>query len=61
MVQAPKLGRPNCWEPVFIMIWAGAWLKASVCIDLINVMSSTTPARCGSNSDSSIPFFPCRE
>ena len=28
------LGRPNCCEPVFIMIWPGAWLNASVTIDL---------------------------
>ena len=28
------LGRPKCCEPVLIRIWPGAWLKASVTIDL---------------------------
>ena len=31
-------------EPVFIRIWPGAWLKASVTIDLTMAMSSTTVA-----------------
>ena len=53
------LGRPNCCEPVFIRIWAGAWLNASVTIDLTIAMSSTTVARCGSSSDSSAPHWPC--
>ena len=39
---APMLGRPNCCEPVFMKIWAGAWLNASVSIDLTIAMSSAT-------------------
>ena len=53
------LGRPNCCEPVFMKIWPGAWLNASVSIDLTIATSSTTSARCGSNSDSSAPELPC--
>src|SRR5262249_34424207 len=34
----PMLGRPNCCEPVFMKIWAGAWLNASVTIDLTIAM-----------------------
>ena len=33
---------PNCCEPVLIRIWPGAWLNASVTIDLTMAMSSTT-------------------
>ena len=47
MAQAPKEGRPNCCEPVFIRICAGAWLKASVDIDLTMAMSSTISASVG--------------
>ena len=39
--------------------WAGAWLKASVAIDLTMAMSSTTVAVYGSSSDSSAPLWPC--
>ncbi len=53
------LGRPNCCEPVFMKIWAGAWLKASVTIDLTIATSSTTSPRCGSSSESSAPDWPC--
>ena len=59
MVHAPRLGRPNCCEPVFMKICAGAWLNASVTIDLTIATSSTTSARCGSSSDSSAPDRPC--
>jgi hypothetical protein len=58
VAQAPRLGRPNWVEPVFIRIWPGAWLKASVTIDLTMATSSTTPARCGSSSESSAPLWP---
>ena len=53
------LGRPNCCEPVFMKICAGAWLKASVSIDFTMAMSSTTPARWGSSSETSAPDAPC--
>ena len=57
--QAPMLGRPKICEPVFIKICPGAWLNASVTIDLTMAMSSTTVARCGSSSESSVPHWPC--
>ena len=38
----------------------GAWLKASVTIPLTTAMSSTTVARCGNSSESSVPLWPCR-
>src|SRR3954467_15385567 len=60
VVHAPKLGRPNCWLPVFIMICPGAWLNASVCSDFTMHKSSATVARCGNNSDNSAPDCPCR-
>ena len=53
------LGRPNCCDPVFIRSCPGAWLNASVTIDLTMVMSSTTPARCGNSSETSAPDWPC--
>ncbi len=49
------LGRPNCCEPVFMKICAGAWLNASVCMDFTMAMSSATPARWGSSSEISAP------
>ena len=36
------LGRPNCAEPVFMKICAGAWLIASVIIDRMIAISSAT-------------------
>ena len=53
------LGRPKICEPVLIMICPGAWLKASVTIPLTTAMSSTTVARCGNSSESSVPLWPC--
>ncbi len=57
---APKLGRPKICEPVFIKIWPGAWLNASVTIACTMAMSSTTAARCGRSSESSAPLWPWR-
>ena len=37
-----------------------AWLNASVTIPLTTAMSSTTVARCGSSSESSVPLWPWR-
>ena len=31
--QLPAAGRPEIIEPVFMKVWAGSWLIASVCID----------------------------
>ena len=53
------LGRPNCCEPVFIRIWPGAWLNASVAIDLTMRDVVDDLARCGSSSESSAPLWPC--
>src|SRR6185369_5289908 len=58
VTHAPMLGRPNCWAPVFIMICAGAWLKASVTIDLTIVISSAIVARWGRSSESSVALLP---
>jgi len=52
------LGRPNCWAPVFIMICAGAWLKASVTSDFTIVMTSTMVARWGRSCEISVALFP---
>jgi hypothetical protein len=43
---------------VFIRIWPGAWLTASVCIDLTKQMSSAAAPVYGSSSDSSAPHLP---
>jgi len=58
---APKLGRPNCCEPVFIMICAGAWFTASVCMLRITQRSSAIPAMFGMSSENSMPDFPWGE
>ena len=55
------LGRPNCWVPVFIMSWAGAWLKASVTMDFTMVTSSMIFEKWGRSSEISAPEFPCFE
>ena len=57
---APKLGRPNCCAPVFIINWPGAWLNASVASDRTMAMSSTIAAVCGNSSDTSAPHLPWR-
>ena len=44
------LGRPNWVEPVFMKICPGAWLKATVFIELMMAMSSTALANSGSAS-----------
>ena len=31
--QLPAAGRPEIIEPVFMNVWAGSWLIASVCIE----------------------------
>ena len=37
----------------------GSWPLMSVCIERMSVTSSTMLAKCGSNSDTSIPLWPC--
>ena len=52
------LGRPGCWEPVWMNVIAGSWLIASVFIDLMTVRSSTIFAVCGSSSLTHVPDLP---
>ena len=47
--QAPMLGRPASWAPVWKKVTAGSWLIASVCIDLMKHSSSATFAVYGSS------------
>ena len=49
------LGRPGCWNPVWMNVIAGSWLIASVFIVLMTVMSSTIFAVCGSSSLTQVP------
>ena len=54
------LGRPGCWNPVWMNVMAGSWLIASVFIVLMTVMSSTIFAVWGSSSLTQVPDWPCR-
>ncbi len=53
------LGRPMIWCPVFMNIWAGAWLNCVARIDFTMAISSTTSVKCGSRCDTSAPDWPC--
>ena len=53
------LGRPGCWNPVWMNVIAGSWLIASVYIVLMTVMSSTILAVWGSSSLTHVPDLPC--
>ena len=52
------LGRPAICDPVFMYMWAGSWLIASVVIDRTKHRSSATDPIRGNNSLSSAPHFP---
>ena len=52
------LGRPAICEPVFMNMCAGSWLIASVVIERMRQMSSTTEPMCGNSEQSSVWFFP---
>ncbi len=52
------LGRPGCWNPVWMKVIAGSWLIASVYIVLMTVMSSTIFAVCGRSSLTHVPACP---
>ena len=52
----PMLGRPAICEPVFMNMWAGSWLIASVVIERMKQMSSMTEPICGNSSQISIPL-----
>ncbi len=47
MIQEPIAGRPEMVVPVFMKVWAGSWLIASVTIERMMQISSATVARCG--------------
>ena len=53
------LGRPASWAPVWKKVMPGSWLIASVCIDLMNVSSSTIFAVWGMRSLTQVPVAPC--
>ncbi len=52
------LGRPEIVVPVFMNVWAGSWLIASVCIERMMQRSSATSARRGKMVEISCPFWP---
>src|SRR5439155_14571411 len=54
----PIAGRPEMVVPVFINVWAGSWLIASVRSERTMHSSSATPARCGKTELISWPDRP---
>ena len=52
------LGRPAICEPVFMNMWAGSWLIASVVIELIRQMSPSTEPMWGKSSQMWVPLGP---
>src|SRR5215207_3631560 len=56
--QAPRDGRPGSSAPVSRNVTAGAWLMASVYIDLTNTHSSAIDPVCGRKSASLTPALP---
>ena len=49
------LGRPEMVVPVFMNVWAGSWLIASVCIERMMQRSSATEPSCGKSSHDLLP------
>src|SRR5688572_25195566 len=58
--QLPMLGRPEMVVPVFMKVWAGSWLIASVFIERMMQTSSLTAPRCGKSVAISWPDLPKR-
>src|SRR4051794_403946 len=52
------LGRPEIVEPVFMKVWAGSWLMASVTIERMTQISSEIDPMCGKRTDISWPDLP---
>ena len=52
------LGRPEMVVPVFMNVWAGSWLIASVVSERMMQISSATDPMCGSSSTISWLFLP---
>src|ERR687895_2828897 len=59
VTHAPSDGRPARTEPVFIWHTPPEWLMPSATQERTTAMSSTTPAVCGSQSDTQSPLCPC--
>ncbi len=51
-------GRPEMVVPVFMNVWAGSWLIASVVIERMMQSSSATEPMCGKSSQISWPDLP---
>ena len=58
MSQAPIDGRPTIWWPVFMKIWAGAWLNCVVWTERTTAALSAIVLKCGRSSDTSTPAGP---
>src|SRR3954451_7751875 len=56
----PMEGRPEIVVPVFMKVWAGSWLIASVTIERTMHMSSATEPMCGKIEAISWPARPKR-
>jgi hypothetical protein len=52
------LGRPAMSVPVFMNVWAGSWLIASVCIELMMQMLSAIEPMWGNSSEMFCPLLP---
>src|SRR5678809_683493 len=52
------LGRPEIVVPVFMNVWAGSWLIASVTIERTMQMSSAMAPKCGNSEQISWPLLP---
>ena len=59
--QDPIAGRPEMVVPVFMKVWAGSWLIASVTIERMMQISSATVAMCGKMALISWPLWPHSE
>ena len=54
------LGRPAICEPVFMNMWAGSWLMASLVMERTQQISSETEPNWVNSSHSSTPALPKR-
>src|SRR5262249_17891112 len=54
----PMLGRPEMVVPVFMNVWAGSWLIASVCSERTMQISSAMVLMCGKIELISCPELP---
>src|SRR5262245_41401636 len=54
----PIAGLPGTEEPVFIKVWAGSWLIASVWSERMMQISSATVPMCGKMEEIDCPLLP---